>query len=96
MPNTAKSRATARGQTINLRATQKQKALIDRAAEVLGRSRSDFMLRTACREAETVLLDQRYFALSEDAFRRFSAMLDEPPANNLKLERLLNAKAPWE
>ena len=33
-----------RGKTINLRASHKQKALIDRAAEALGRSRSDFML----------------------------------------------------
>lgn len=53
-----------RGEMINLRASQKQKLLIDRAAELLGRTRSDFMLDTACREAETVLLDGRYFGLS--------------------------------
>lgn len=49
----------ARGETINLRASSKQKAMIDRAAEALGRTRSDFMLDTACREAESVLLDRR-------------------------------------
>lgn len=81
---------------INLRATQKQKRLIDRAAEALGRTRSDFMLDTACREAETVLLDGRYFGLSPEAFKRFTAMLDKPPANNPKLRRLLQTKAPWE
>ena len=48
-----------RGEMINLRASQKQKLLIDRAAELLGRTRSDFMLESACREAETVLLDGR-------------------------------------
>jgi uncharacterized protein (DUF1778 family) len=85
----------ARGETINLRASQKQKVLIDRAAAALGRSRSDFMLETACREAETVLLDRRYFALSDDAFKRFSVMLDKPPASNPKLRRLLQTKAPW-
>ncbi|MDH4252669.1 MAG: DUF1778 domain-containing protein, partial [Nitrospira sp.] len=53
-----------RGEMINLRASQKQKLLIDRAAELLGRTRSDFMLETACRKAETVLLDGRYFGLS--------------------------------
>src|SRR5258707_15050580 len=37
-----------RDETINLRATQRQKALIDRAADALGRNRSDFMLETAC------------------------------------------------
>jgi uncharacterized protein (DUF1778 family) len=53
-----------RVENINLRVSRNQKALIDRAAEVQGRSRSDFMLEAACREAESVLLDQRYFYLA--------------------------------
>lgn len=87
--------AGGQGQTINLRASHKQKALIDRAAEALGRSRSDFMLDTACREAETVLLDQRYLALSREKFERFTALLDTPPARNQKLQRFLRTKALW-
>ena len=83
-------------ETINLRATRKQKALIDKAAEALGRTRSDFMLDTLCREAESVLLDRRYFALSEEAFRKFTTMLDRPPKDNPKLRRLLETKAPWK
>jgi len=85
-----------RDETINLRATQRQKALIDRAADALGRNRSDFMLETACREAEAVLLDRRYFALSSEEFKRFTSMLDKPPANNARLRRPLKTKAPWE
>jgi uncharacterized protein (DUF1778 family) len=95
MPGTRTNEA-ARGETINLRASQKQKALIDHAAQTLGRSRSEFMLETACREAEAVLLDRRYFALSGAAFKRFTAMLDRPPKNNARLRRLLQTKAPWE
>ena len=91
-----RARTAERGETINLRASRKQKVLIDRAAEALGRSRSEFMLETACREAESVLLDQRYFSLSEEAFRKFAAMLDRPPKDNPKLRRLLQAKAPWD
>jgi uncharacterized protein (DUF1778 family) len=94
MPGT--KNATSRGETINLRASQRQKTLIDRAAETLGRSRSDFMLETACREAETVLLDRRYFVASEEAFKQFTKMLDRPPASNPKLRRLLRTKAPWD
>jgi uncharacterized protein (DUF1778 family) len=86
----------ARGETINLRASRKQKALIDQAADALGRSRSDFMLDIACREAEAVLLDRRYFVLSAEAYKRFSAMLDRPPKDNPKLRRLLATKSPWE
>jgi uncharacterized protein (DUF1778 family) len=67
-----------RAENINLRVSRSQKALIDRAATALGRNRSDFMLETACREAESVLLDRRYFNLPEDEFRRFTAMLDKP------------------
>jgi uncharacterized protein (DUF1778 family) len=89
-----------RDETINLRATRRQKSLIDRAADALGRNRSDFMLETACREAESVLLDRRYFTLSTDEFHRFTSMLDKPPASNAKLRRLLKTKAPgnnnWE
>jgi uncharacterized protein (DUF1778 family) len=87
---------TKKAAIINLRATQTQKALIDQAADALGRNRSDFMLDTACREAEAVLLDRRYFALPPAEFRRFTALLDKPPGNNTRLRRLLKTKAPWE
>ncbi len=87
---------TLREENINLRASRSQKALIDRAAEALGRSRSDFMLEAACRAAESALLDRRFFHLDDANFRRFTAMLDKPPAANPRLERLLRAKAPWE
>ncbi len=85
-----------RDETINLRASQRQKALIDRAADALGRNRSDFMLETACREAESVLLDRRYFVLTSEEFKRFTSMLDKPPASNARLRRLLKTRAPWE
>ena len=85
-----------RAENINLRASRSQKALIDRAAEAQGRNRSDFMLDAACREAESVLLDQRYFNLDDEAFRRFIKLLDAPPTDNPGLIRLLTRKSPWE
>ena len=96
MATTRTATKNERGETINLRASRRQKVLIDRAAEALGRSRSDFMLDTACREAESVILDRRYFSLSEDQFRRFIAVLDSPPKDNPKLQRHLQTKAPWD
>jgi uncharacterized protein (DUF1778 family) len=96
MRGTATKPSKIRGENINLRVSRGQKSLIDRAAQVLGRNRSDFMLDTACREAEGVLLDRRYFALPEEEFRRFTAMLDKPPASNPRLVRLLRTKAPWD
>lgn len=54
------------------------------------------MLETACREAESVLLDRRYFILPEEQFRRFTAMLDKPPASNPRLARLLKTRVPFD
>lgn len=95
MPTVKTGSKRDRGETINLRASRKQKALIDRAAETLGRSRSDFMLDTACREAESILLDRRYFSLAQDEFEKFLAMLDSPPKDNPRLRRLLQTTPPW-
>ena len=89
-------RGGLRAENINLRVSRSQKALIDRAAEAQGRNRSDFMLEAACREAKSVLLDQCYFQLDDEAFKRFTAMLDAPPTDNPGLTRLLKTKAPWE
>ena len=86
----------ARDVNINLRASGKQRSLIDRAADALGKNRSEFMLDAACREAESVLLDRRYFALGAEAFKEFTAALDSPPASNPRLRRLLTEKAPWD
>ncbi len=96
MPDTGASDRARRDVNINLRASGKQRSLIDRAAEALGRNRSDFMLEAACREAESVLLDRRYFALGAEAFKEFTEALDSPPASNPRLRRLLTEKAPWE
>jgi uncharacterized protein (DUF1778 family) len=96
MASTGSPERQGRDVTINLRANRRQRALIDRAAEALGKNRSDFMLETACREAEAVLTDRRFFLLDEKAYRRFTAALDKPPAENPRLRRLLASRAPWE
>jgi len=48
------------------------------------------------REAQAVLLDQIHFTLDEEAFQRFTAMIDAPPEPNPGLACLLGSKAPWE
>jgi uncharacterized protein (DUF1778 family) len=82
--------------TISIRAKSAQRDLIDQAAERLGRTRSDFMLEAACRQAEAVLLDQTYFALDAKQFAAFQAMLDKPPAPTDRQRRTLNAPLPWK
>jgi uncharacterized protein (DUF1778 family) len=85
-----------RDAAINLRAMPEQRDLIDHAASVLGKNRSDFMLEAACERAQSVLLDQVFFRLDAERFEQFVAMLDAPPKPNLGLERLMAVKAPWD
>jgi uncharacterized protein (DUF1778 family) len=81
---------------INLRARALQKELIDRAAELQGKNRTDFMLDAACEKAEQVLLDRTFFALDARHHQRFVDLLDAPTKPNKALVRLLKATAPWE
>lgn len=85
-----------RDAAINLRAMPEQRDLIDQAARLLGKTRSDFMLEAACDKAQSVLLDQVFFNLDEDRFRQFTALIDAPPAPNPGLDRLMAVKAPWQ
>lgn len=81
---------------INIRAQKDQRALIDKAASSLNKTRSDFMLEVACQAAENVLLDQRLFLVDDEAFNAFQAQLDAPVADNERLRYLLNQKSSWE
>jgi uncharacterized protein (DUF1778 family) len=82
--------------SINIRARTRQRDLIDQAAERVGRSRSDFMLDAACREAENVLLNQVFFTVNAKTYAEIEALLDNPLPPTDKLRRLMNTRAPWE
>jgi uncharacterized protein (DUF1778 family) len=86
----------ARTAPINIRARHTQRELIDRAAAAQHKSRSDFILEAACKEAENVLLDQRLFLLDERQVAEFAAALRQGMAGNRQLETLLSRPAPWE
>lgn len=86
--------AALRSTTINLRAPAEKKALIDRAAEALGKSRTDFMLDTLCQKAHEILADRSEFRLNGQDFAAFNRLLDKP-VNEAAL-RMLSKRAPWE
>jgi len=90
------TQSATRTAPINLRALNSQRNLIDHAAAVLGKNRSDFMLEAACREAENVLLDQRLFMLNQVDFEAFDQALEAPVKDNPALRKLIERKAPWE
>ncbi|MEO5341051.1 MAG: DUF1778 domain-containing protein [Magnetococcus sp. MYC-9] len=84
-----------RDTAINLRARAEQRDLIDCAAQLLGKNRSDFMLEAACDKAQAVVLDQVFFGLDASKFRQFTQRLDASPVHNPGLEQLMTIKTPW-
>lgn len=80
---------------INLRARPEQCELIDQAAHLLGKNRSDFMLEAACERAQAVLFDQVFFSLDSKKFQHFTALLNTPTRASVSVKRLMAVKAPW-
>jgi uncharacterized protein (DUF1778 family) len=80
---------------INLRALPEQRDLIDQAASLLGKNRSDFILEVACERAQAILLDQVFFQLDTEKLNKFKCMIDSPQNTNQGLEHLMAVKAPW-
>ena len=81
---------------INLRVAVSTRNLIDTAAAVSGKTRSEFMIETARKRAIDVLLDQRLFSLDESQHDAFMRVLDAPAQPSEKLKQLMNSKAPWD
>jgi uncharacterized protein (DUF1778 family) len=81
---------------INLRVTRRDRDLIDRAADALGKNRTEFMLEATRRAAEDALLDRSLFRLNSERFDAFQAALDAPAKPSGALRKLLATKAPWE
>ena len=85
-----------RNAAINLRALPEQRDLIDEAASLLGKNRSDFMLEVACEKAQAILLDQVFFQLDNEKFQQFNLLLDAPVTSNSGLDRLMSIETPWK
>ena len=86
--------ASARG-AINLRIDPQVRQVIDEAATLVGKTRTEFMIDAARREAIDVLLDQRLFALDSEKFDAFLNALDMPVAPGPKLRSLLARVPAW-
>lgn len=89
-------REATRREALNIRIKPEVRGLIDRAAEIAGKNRTDFVLDAARRAAEQTLLDSTVLAVSPKAYREFLARLDAPPQPNERLRRSMQTPAPWE
>ena len=80
----------------NLRAQAADKSLIDRAAELLGQSRSSFMIEASVQRAEAVLADQTRFVLDADRMAAFLAALESPMQDEAAFRALMGRVPIWE
>ena len=86
----------AQSVAMNMKAEPQVRSLIDRAAKLMHRNRTEFVLEAAVQRAEEVILEQALITVSPEQFQKFVDALDAPPASNLRLQKVIKHKAPWE
>jgi uncharacterized protein (DUF1778 family) len=82
--------------SLSMRLLEADIATIDRAASMLGRSRTDFVREAALRAAEEVLLERTLVRMSPGVFGAFRTAIEAPAAPVPELVALLRRQAPWE
>ena len=94
MPTAPRTRP--RRETLNIRIKPAERGLIDQAAELTGKTRTDFILEATKRAAEDALLERTLFAVGKQAHAEFLARLDAPAKPNARLKRSLKTPPPWK
>src|SRR5437773_6340838 len=81
---------------LSMRLPETDIAIIDRAASLRGRSRTDFVRDAAVRAAEEVLMEAAPIRMSPAGFKAFMAALSGPAAPVSEMVDLFRRAAPWE
>jgi len=71
-------------------------AIIDRAATLRGRSRTEFVRDAAVRTAEDVLMETAPIRMSPAGFKAFMTVLSGPATAVPEMIELFRRTAPWE
>lgn len=96
MPTSPRNRKSSKRETLNIRIKPDERTLIDRAAKIQGKNRTDFILEAARIAAEGALLDQLVITVSSKAYASFLEKLDSPPRPNANLRKTMQTPAPWD
>jgi len=89
------SEPPARRESLNIRIKAADRGLIDKAAALTGKTRTDFMLEAARAAAESALLGRTLFLADPEAHAEFLRRLDAPPAANARLKKTMRTAPPW-
>ena len=88
--------AEKKDQPLSMRLPKSDIAIIDRAARLRGRSRTDFVRDAAVRAAEEVLMENTLIWMSPEGFDDFMKILSEPAKPIPAMVEHLRRRAPWE
>ena len=94
-PAHAKTARAAKSQRIEVRATERQEALLRQAASATERTMTDFIVEAAVEQAERLLADRRWFVATPEQYDTFVRLLDEPLASTEKFEELWSRPSPF-
>ncbi|AOO84192.1 DUF1778 domain-containing protein [Bosea vaviloviae] len=89
-------RAARKDHPLSMRLPEADISIIDRAAKLRGRSRTQFVRDAAVRAAEEAIMEDRPIRMSAEGFAEFVAMLDRPPEVVPAIAELFRRRAPWE
>jgi uncharacterized protein (DUF1778 family) len=81
---------------LSMRLPEADIAIIDRAATLRGRSRTDFVREAAVRAAEDVLMETAPIRMSTAGFKAFLDTLSRPAAPVPEMVELFQRNSPWE
>ncbi len=90
------SRAKRKEHPLSMRLPERDIAIIDRAADLRGRSRTDFVREAAVRAAEEVVMESALIRMSPKGFSAFMSAIGAPPATVPELVEVLKRQAPWD
>ena len=88
--------ATRKDYPVSMRLPEADLAIIDRAAKLRGRSRTDFVREAAMQAAEDVVLQTLPIRMSPEGFQAFVDLLSEPARPVPEMVEALKRPAPWE
>lgn len=77
----------SRADRISLRVSREAKRKLERAAAFSDKTLTDFVVEVALQKADAVVREQTVIALTAPEWKRFEALLLDPPAPGRRLKR---------
>ncbi len=90
------NKVPSKRETLNIRIKPEERNLIDRAAKLRGKNRTEFILDAVRSAAEDALYEQTVILANPQAYVKFLEQLDVQPCPNERLRKTMQSAAPWE